>query len=335
MIENKKVLEDPLLEKALPDWAVATSLTHHSPTQFSLPTSAWIAKYLVLTQEERRALSGNAQMFAGVTANNVLQDYYADTIWSFGPHGKLQPQQNKCKGQNKDELINKHLNNFKNYEPTDEKDQAKKEKYLDEVLQIINHGFSALEILGAAKSSITCEEQVSIQQDFSSLFLPVVGRIDFKLNSPDDRVNLSSIIELKTTYSRLGKVKKNGERSFFLSPLPAAPKFNHLIQTAFYAAYYNYKIPVYLLYVNKEGYKIFNADNCYDLTVEGMKRLFSIMCRTFRQREKLLSLGAGKSKDEIIQGAIDLTSAEFDHPWSWSSFSNEQMQRFKELWQVA
>ena len=91
----------------------------------------------------------------------------------------------------------------------------------------------------------------------------VVGRIDFDFGSrnviganPSDAElapsNASSfphkIIELKTKYSRLGKVKKDGSRSFLVSPVPTTPSFNHLVQCAVYAANWNFKVPVYLLY---------------------------------------------------------------------------------------
>lgn len=331
-MNNNLILEDPLKEKALPAFANTLQITHHSPTQFSLPTGAWIAKYLVLTQAERRALPANSQMKAGVFVNNALQEFYADTIWKFGPHGKLEPQENFFKGRNKDELISKNLEEFKNYEPVDSKDQEKKDKYLDEVIDVVQHGFSALEILGASKSKVTCEEQLSITQDVSSLFLPVVGRTDFRFNTSGD--SISSIVELKTTYSRLGKIKKDGTRSFYLSPLPDAPSFNHLIQVAFYAAYYDYKVPAYLVYLNKEGYKIFDKNNCDHLTEAGLKRLFRILCQTFTRREKILSLFEGKSREEIIEGAIELVSPEFDHPWAWQNFDQQQLDRFKELWKV-
>ena len=78
MILNNKVLEDPLKEDALPLFATKLKINHHSPTQASLPDGAWLFKYLVLTQEQRRMLPSNANMKAGVAVNEILQQYYAD-----------------------------------------------------------------------------------------------------------------------------------------------------------------------------------------------------------------------------------------------------------------
>lgn len=333
MLKNSNLqVSDPLEEKTLPRFCLEVSLNHHSPTQFAINDGAWCYKYLVLTQEQRRTLLlGNSQMTAGVFVNNVLQNYYADKIWIFGPDKKLTPVDNPNKGVAKEDLIKEQLQKFKDYIPTDEKDNEKKQKYLEEVLAVTNNGFSALERIGAANKTIYCEEQISVMQDKSQLFCPITGRVDFRLN---DGSNSFCLIELKTSWSRLGKVKKNGERSFYLSTLPAAPSFNHLIQTAFYSAYYDYKIPTKLLYVNQEGYKIFDKDNCYDLTEEGQKKLFRIMCKTFARREKLLSLFDGKPRSEIIEGFISLVPAEFDHPWAWLSLPPENLQHAKELWQV-
>ena len=105
MILNNIKLEDPLSEKALPLFAKKLNINHFSPTQFSIPDGNWLFKYLVLTQEERRALPSNSQMKAGVAVNNVLQKHLADTIWKFGPQRKLTPMANQFKNKVKSDLI--------------------------------------------------------------------------------------------------------------------------------------------------------------------------------------------------------------------------------------
>ena len=106
---NVNELSDPLNEKALPLFATKLLINHYSPTQQSICDSAWLYKYIVLTQEERRLLPGNAQMKAGVFCNNVLQYYYANTIWKFGPQRKLTPTENKLKATDKQLIINQEL----------------------------------------------------------------------------------------------------------------------------------------------------------------------------------------------------------------------------------
>ena len=51
-----KELQDPLNEKTLPLFAEKLKISHFSPTQFALPDSAWLFRYVCLTQEQRRLL---------------------------------------------------------------------------------------------------------------------------------------------------------------------------------------------------------------------------------------------------------------------------------------
>lgn len=336
---NNINLEDPLREKALPLYATKLNVNHFSPTQFSIPDGNWIFKYLVLTQEQRRLLPANSNMKAGVVVNNVLQYHLADIIWKFGLTKKLEPQKNKYKGTDKKELIHKELEEFRNYVANDDKDQAKKDKYQDEIFDVCTHGFSALEKIGVATSTpITCEEQISITQDFSSLLLPVVGRTDFTFGeTPNDKNAIAypkGIVEIKTQWSKLGKVKKSGERGFISLHAPATPSFNHIIQCATYAAYYNYEVPVYLIYLNKNEYKIFDSNNCQALTVEGLQKHFKLMCNVFRRREKLLSQFEHLEPEEIIKNVIELVDPMLDHPYCWHGIGEENLTKVKQLWNM-
>ena len=127
-------------------------------------------------------------MKAGVAVNNVLQKHLADTIWKFGPQRKLTPMANQEKNKDKQEIIHAELQEFRNHIANDDKDQAKKDKYQDEIFAVCNHGFSALEKLGVATTyPITCEEQISITQEVSSLFLSIVGRTDFTFGGVQDK----------------------------------------------------------------------------------------------------------------------------------------------------
>ncbi len=337
MILNNKVLEDPLKEDALPLFATKLKINHHSPTQASLPDGAWLFKYLVLTQEQRRMLPANANMKAGVAVNEILQEFYADKIWKLNPiTKKLMPYANALQYADKQELITNNINKFKEYDPVDDKDREKFEKYQNEIAETALHGFSALEKLGAATSGpITCEEQISITQRFSPLLLSVVGRTDFTFggsNSNLDTTIPTLIVELKTSWSRLGKIKKDGSRGFISLTLPAAPSFNHLTQCAFYAAKWNYKAPVALVYLTKNGFQIFDKNNCYDLTEDGLARNFRLICNVFKRREKILAQFEKEEPHKIIQNAVGLIDPNFDHPWCWYGIGEENMKAAKQLW---
>ena len=341
MLLKNNLLEDPLKEKALPLFAKKLNINHFSPTQFSIPDGNWLFKYLVLTQEERRALPSNSQMKAGVAVNNVLQKHLADTIWKFGPQRKLTPMANQEKNKDKQEIIHEELQEFRNHIANDDKDQAKKEKYQDEIFAVCTHGFSALEKLGVATTyPITCEEQISITQEVSSLFLSVVGRTDFTFGGVQDKGGVISaptpagIIEIKTQWSKVGKLKKSGERSFISLSAPATPSYNHLIQCAMYAAYWNYQVPVYLIYLNKNEYKIFDSSNCEGLTIEGLQKNFKNMVTVFKRREKLLSQFEDLDPQQIITNTIDLIDPMFDHPYCWHGIGAENLEKAKKLWKI-
>jgi len=369
MILKQKVLEDPLQENVLPQFAQKLNINHYSSTQFSIPDSSWLFKYVVLTQEQRRALfESNSAMEAGKRVGDALQRTYAETIWKLNPlTKKIAPAKNEK--ITLDNAIQEQIELFKEYEPVDDKDSDKKIKYLDEVPNIIHHANDALTKLGVADFSVTSERQISIPNNGSEEFfsfmtfpyLPIVGRIDFDFSksnvfganptevsavaspaagSISDPDYFSSafphkIIELKTKYSRLGKVKKDGSRSFTVCPPPATPSFNHVVQCAVYAAYYNFKVPVYLVYATDVGYSIFDSINCKHLTVDGMKKNLQIMNYTFMRREKILSQYQHLERDEIIENAIQMIDPNFDHPWCWQGLPEELLQQAKELWRVS
>ena len=230
MILNNIKLEDPLKEKALPLFAKKLNINHFSPTQFSIPDGNWLFKYLVLTQEERRALPSNSQMKAGVAVNNVLQKHLADTIWKFGPQRKLTPMANQEKNKDKQEIIHAELQEFRNHIANDDKDQAKKEKYQDEIFAVCNHGFSALEKLGVATTyPITCEEQISITQEVSSLFLSVVGRTDFTFGGVQEK---EGVISAPTPAGSRPVSEKPPIHPLIIQPSPGYIKLNPTMKYA-------------------------------------------------------------------------------------------------------
>ena len=354
---NNKILADPLAEKTLPLFAEKLKISHFSPTQFTLPDSAWLFKYVVLTQEQRRTLlNSNSAMEAGKRVGDALQRHFADTIYKLNPLSKkVAPTTNEK--ITLDNAIQEQLEIFKDYNPIDDKDSDKKIKYLEEVPEIIRNAFNGLTKLAVA-SPVTCERQVSLTSNNleSSLYhvsptLPVVGRIDFDFGSqnefglnPTSAEDLSSsvskdafphkIIELKTKYSKLGKVKKDGTRSFIVSSIPATASFSHVVQCAVYAAHWNFKVPVYLLYATKNDFQIFDSTNCKHLTVEGMKKNLQIMSRTFIRREKILSQFQNQTREEIIDHAVEMIDGNFDYPFAWNGLPEELLLEAKELWKV-
>jgi hypothetical protein len=331
---------DPLqaeLNKTLPLFARKLKINHGSPTQFAIPDSAWLFKYVVMDQKMRRELlPSNSAMEAGKVVGDVLQRIYADTIYRLNPNTKkIAPSTNEK--LTLDAALQEEIEKFKEYEATDDKDSDKKIRYLEEIPEVISHAHSGLKELGVT-SPCTCERQISIDQldGFLAPSLATVGRIDFDFVLPgnDPKGLPDKVVELKTKWSRLGKVKKDGSRSFLTAAVPVTPSFNHVVQVATYAAHFNFKVPAYLLYATKEGFVIFDSNNCHHLTVEGMKKNLQIMFNTFRRREKILSLFEHLSREEIIEEAAAMMDMNLDHPFAWNGMPAELLQEAKLLWKL-
>ena len=340
MLENTKtnqnVLEDPLTDnEVLPEFAKKLKIHHWSPTQASLIDAAWIFRYLVLTQEQRRLLPSNSQMKAGVAAGEAIQNFYADKIYRIGPNKKLQPQDNFKKGRDKKDLITEAVNMFSEYQAEDVKDQDKKFKYLEELPAVINNSFLCIEeILGSVSSfnSIIAEQSISVTQKKSSLLMPLTGRTDLAVFSGSSSPVV--ICEMKTQWSKLGKIKKDGSRSFIKVTAPTLPSYNHLMQCAYYAAVYDFKAPVKLFYANANDFKIFDSSNCIHLTVEGMKKLYEQLLNIFRRREKLLSMYQEFDRNVLITSMIDSVDMNRDHPWAWNNIGDDNLKLAEELWKL-
>ena len=70
MINNKKVLADPLSEASLPNFA-RLGINHHSSTSLSYPDGVFVYRYIICDQETRRMFEGNANMAAGVACGDA------------------------------------------------------------------------------------------------------------------------------------------------------------------------------------------------------------------------------------------------------------------------
>lgn len=331
-------LKDPLSEiLELPEYATKLKINHWSPSQGNKRDGAWLYEYVVLTQEQRRSLPGNSAMKGGVCVGEILQKYYADTIWRINPSTKkLSPMKNEYKGRDKDELIKMELEQFKNYNPVDDKDQEKKERYMDLISDYAKFGFLAIAEIGAVTSPVTCEEQLttsrSSHQDLLLPDLPIVQRTDMRIDGNGPLPH--AIYEFKTQWDRIGKTKKGGGRSFTVIKPPAAPKIDHVMQCACYSAYYHFKVPVYLIYICSQGYKIFNQDNCEELKEKNLKKYFQNMINTFIRRERIFTMHQDKDPDEIILQAASMMDPYFDHPYAWSNFTPEMMEQAKKVFNI-
>ena len=333
MIKNKK-LNDPLDEIAIPSLFPRLNINHHSPTSLNYPDGIWFFRYGICTQEERRMFDGNSMMAAGVAVNNAIQDYIADEIWKLNP---LTKKLAKVKNEklSKEDSLKKALNEYRKYKPCNDKDQEKFEHYLNTIPDTISHGYAALQELGVSTATI-CEDTLSLQDE--RLLLPFVGRSDVETNNkplssshPAENLLSRQVIEIKTSWQKLMKLKKDGTRSFSCARLPSQPSKPHLAQIAFYATA-RPKAEPKLLYITADGYKIFTKHNCVEMKPENLKKYYEQSVRTAMRRERLLSRYENINSIETIKAELvkDL-DPQFDHNFYWN-IGQMWVDRAKEIW---
>ena len=83
-----------------------------------------------------------------------------------------------------------------------------------------------------------------------------------------------------------------------------SPQFTHCIQEAVYIkSLPNYK--PHLVYADEENYTIFNQDNCYELSPEGLKYFFNKYIQINVRRQEMLRMADGDIKKLAMMIGID------------------------------
>ena len=320
-------------------------INHHSPTSSSMPLGIYAFRYLFSTQEQRREFEGNANMAAGVAVNDAVQFHYSHDIWSFNPNQrKLAPHKNIK--LSKDEATAKAMEKFMEYVPVNEKDRAKKERYQETIPQTIQQGFLAFEKLGIQNSEKVVAED-SINHIDDRLSLPIVGRTDLHFtdfNAPSQGAAASSasytdapflsVCELKTSWSRAGRVKKDGTMSFASAKLPSTPNINHLQQLAFYCFSLRKKMTVspYLIYLTEDDFVIYTEKNCADLELQNLNNYYEQLVSNCIRKERLLSRYIDLDEPDMILAEIAKdVEPNFDHMFYWN-IGAKHYARAKNIW---
>ena len=321
-------------------------INHHSPTSSSMPLGIYAFRYLFSTQEQRREFEGNANMAAGVAVNDAIQFHYSTDIWSFNPNQrKLAPHKNTK--LSKEEAIAKAMEKFMEYVPVNDKDREKKEHFQETIPQTIRQGFIAFEKLNILRSEKIVAED-SINHIDNRLSLPIVGRTDVHFtdfNASSQGVAASSgdhgsdapflsVCELKTSWQRIGKIKKDGTRSFASAKIPSTPLVNHLQQLAFYcfSLRKQMKVSPYLIYLTADDHMVFTEKNCADLEIQNLNNYYEQLVRNCIRKERLLSRYIDLEEPDMILDEIakDVEPG-FDHQFYWN-IGAKHLARAKKIW---
>ena len=347
MIKQTQIIDplDGLQQDGFKKLNELLKVNHHSPTSSSMPLGIYAFRYLLSTQEQRREFEGNANMAAGVAVNDAMQFHYSNDIWSFHPgQRKLAPSKNVK--LSKDEAIARAMEKFNEYVPVNEKDRAKKEHYQETIPQTCRQGFLAFDKLGTQNSSTVVAED-SINHIDDRLSLPIVGRTDlhfkdFKSSSQDadapfddhGQSSVLSVLELKTSWQRPGRVKKDGTMSFASAKLPSTPNILHLQQLSFYcfALGKKFRTSPFLIYLTEGDFQIFTEKNCADLEPQNLKNYYEQLVANCMRKERLLARYVDLEETDMILGEIAKdVEPNFDHNFYWN-IGAKHYARAKEIW---
>ena len=329
-------LKDPLAEVGLPNICNLLNWNHHSATQTTYPDGPFAFRYLICDQKTRRMFEGNANMAAGVAVNNAIQYFKCKTIFKLNPTTKkLAPVENPITELGDAQA--KALEEYDKYTPVNSKDEEKFQRYKETIPQTISMLAKAIETLGVSKD-VVGEGVINFTDQ--RLHLPIIGRSDLEYSqqvfidaasSHSHSVAPFGLLEIKTSWDRLGKLKKDGSRSFLSPKVPLTPQRNHLIQVAFYKKC-KPKHDAKLVYVTKDDFKIFDKNNCQDLTDENLENYYEEMIRTCLRRERqVLKYNDITDKQKFITEIVKDLDPQFDHPFLWS-IGDQFVKAARELW---
>ena len=330
ILKDKKEILDPLKETTLPNIFNLLDINHWSATQGTISDGPWFYRYGVCDQKTRRQFDGNSKMAAGVAVNNAIQFNCSDKIFKINPTtGKLSPFDNTK--LTLEEANQKVLEEFKNYKPVNDKDQVCKDRYLETIPLTILQLREAVETLGI-NGEVIAENILSFHDD--RLHCPTVGRSDLEFGSSFSSASHGTpfgLIEIKTSWDRVSKQRKDGTWSFVNARVPLVPSRNHLLQCAFYKKC-KPEHEVKLIYVVKDDFKIFDKNNCADLEDANLNNYYEELAKVFRRRERLLMRYNDHSDlDIVISEIVKDLDGDFNHPYLWS-IGSMYLKNAKELW---
>ena len=99
--------------------------------------------------------------------------------------------------------------------------------------------------------------------------------------------------------------------------------FAHVCQVAGY--WFGTGLMQSIVYANASGYRVFNADNCDQLSQDGLQSALNHVVAKCAIRENIL-----KSADSV-EAMLRLIEPDFSHMWAWDC-RPEVLNQAKKLW---
>ena len=144
--------------------------------------------------------------------------------------------------------------------------------------------------------------------------MPIIGRLDYRRDQ--------NFYELKTKWSRRGKIKKDGTRSFYKTKCPETPQLSHVKQVAVYWKATGYK--PHLVYASDVDFQIFHEGNCEQMKPKFLEEMLQEIRVAAIARQKIIK------QSSTAQEASMLVQPQWDH-FMWD-MPGEWLSRAKDLW---
>ena len=246
-----------------------------SASQSALTDSIWFIKYPFSLYAKFKPQKPSISFFAGTKVHNYFQ----------------QILQKKIKIEDVQKDFNKSLTEI----DLNEKEKAKANFIKERIVRYVQNHINALIEISDNANLDTWKCELFFSEWYDEKYFNKQLGIETELYVDCASEFLQKQSEHKNRFGSVYKYKdKKGNESWKWrkSQKIKSPQFTHCIQEAVYIkSLPNYK--PHLVYVDEENYTIFNQDNCYELSPEGLKYFFIKYIQINIRRQEMLRMADG------------------------------------------
>ena len=258
-----------------------------SASQSALTDSIWFIKYPFSLYAKFKPQKPSISFFAGTKVHNYFQ----------------QILQKKIKIEDVQKDFNKSLTEI----DLNEKEKAKANFIKERIVRYVQNHINALIEISDNANLDTWKCELFFSEWYDEKYFNKQLGIETELYVDCASEFLRKQSEHKNRFGSVYKYKdKKGNETWKWrkSQKIKSPQFTHCIQEAVYIkSLPNYK--PHLVYADEENYTIFNQDNCYELSPEGLKYFFNKYIQINVRRQEMLRMADGDIKKLAMMIGID------------------------------
>jgi len=252
-----------------------------SPSQTALQNNVWFIKYPL--KEYLGFLPENPSI--SFNAGSKVHDYFQGILTNIF----------------KIEDVQKNFDDFIKITPYQDKQKEKAKIISKQILNYVQNHLQAIKDISGNKF-----DTWKVEKFFSEWFDDVyMGK---KLNIATEGYidcyndDLKIITEHK---NRFGSVYYKGDKLLYRSPNKIkSPQFTHCMQVAVYSKICKDYKP-FLIYSDHKEYTVFDSNNCWELSANGLKYFFRKFIQINIQRQEMLRMADGSIKKLAMMIGVD------------------------------